>query len=228
MVEEAFAPPPQHIRDPRPDARPDFHRLPGRGKLLRALTPGLAFASSPRRRISESVAACTAPQLRRFPAVAPPRAAQPFAGARSAARFVSRTRAGDRHAARRGRLSRGHLGRPLDRPVAARRPQRAHRSDLERARLAAALAALGTPASPSVTNFLLVGLGDRGRAAAATDRLLGRGLVPRTFGGAHPLADHLRFTVRSPAEDDRLLAALAEILPALPYPARSVTRETAS
>ena len=97
----------------------------------------------------------------------------------------------------------------------------------ERARLAAGLAALGAPASPSVTNFLLVGLGDRDRAAAAADRLLGRGLVPRTFGRAHPLADHLRFTVRSPAEDDRLLAALAEILPTLPYPTRSATRETA-
>jgi histidinol-phosphate aminotransferase len=97
----------------------------------------------------------------------------------------------------------------------------------ERARLAAGLAALGTPASPSVTNFLLVGLGDRDRAAAVANRLLGRGLVPRTFGAAHPLADHLRFTVRSPAEDDRLLAALAEILPALPHPARSATRETA-
>ncbi len=100
------------------------------------------------------------------------------------------------------------------------------RVSAERARLAAGLAALGTPASPSVTNFLLVGLGDRGRAAAVTDRLLGRGLVPRTFGGAHPLADHLRFTVRSPAEDDRLLAALAQILPALPQPTRSATRET--
>jgi histidinol-phosphate/aromatic aminotransferase/cobyric acid decarboxylase-like protein len=97
----------------------------------------------------------------------------------------------------------------------------------ERARLAAGLASLGAPASPSVTNFLLVGLGDRDRAAAAADRLLGRGLVPRTFGRAHPLADHVRFTVRSPAEDDRLLAALAEILPTLPYPTRSATRETA-
>ncbi len=96
----------------------------------------------------------------------------------------------------------------------------------ERGRLAVALAGLGAPASPSVTNFLLVGFGDRGRATAVADRLMGRGLVPRTFGGNHPLADQLRFTVRSPAEDDRLLAALAEILPALPHPRRSATRET--
>ena len=37
----------------------------------------------------------------------------------------------------------------------------------ERARLAAGLAALGAPASPSVTNFQLVGHGARDRAAAA-------------------------------------------------------------
>ena len=84
MVEQASAPPPpcsrpQHIKEPRPDARSDFPRRPGRGKLLRALASGLAFASSPRRRISDSVAASAAPRLRRFPAVALPRAAQPFA-----------------------------------------------------------------------------------------------------------------------------------------------------
>jgi histidinol-phosphate aminotransferase len=96
----------------------------------------------------------------------------------------------------------------------------------ERARLAAEFAALGTPASPSVTNFLLVGFGDRARAAAAAERLLRRGLVPRTFGAGHPLADHLRFTVRAPADDDRLIAALAEIVPALPHPVPSAAQET--
>jgi histidinol-phosphate aminotransferase len=100
------------------------------------------------------------------------------------------------------------------------------RISAERARLAAAFAALGTPASPSVTNFLLVGFGDRGRAAAAAERLLRRGLVPRTFGAGHPLADHLRFTVRVPADDDRLIAALAEIVPALPHPSPSAAQET--
>ena len=100
------------------------------------------------------------------------------------------------------------------------------RISAERARLAAAFAALGTPASPSVTNFLLVGFGDRARAAAAAERLLRRGLVPRTFGAGHPLADHLRFTVRAPADDDRLIAALAEIVPALPHPAPSAAQET--
>ena len=96
----------------------------------------------------------------------------------------------------------------------------------ERARLAAAFAAVGTPARPSVVNFLLVGFGDRARAAAAADGLLRQGLVPRTFGAGHPLADHLRFTVRAPAENDRLIAALADIVPALPHPAASAAQET--
>ena len=55
----------------------------------------------------------------------------------------------------------------------------------------------------------------------------GAGSSPARSARAHPLADQLRFTVRSPAEDDRLLAALAEILPALPHPPRSATQETA-
>jgi histidinol-phosphate/aromatic aminotransferase/cobyric acid decarboxylase-like protein len=61
---------------------------------------------------------------------------------------------------------------------------------------------------------------------AVAEGLLRRGLVPRTFGPAHALADHLRFTVRSPAEDDRLVAALAEIMPALPHPALEPAQET--
>ena len=100
------------------------------------------------------------------------------------------------------------------------------RVSAERARLAAAFAALGAPASPSVANFLLVGFGDRERATAVDDGLLRRGIVPRTFGARHPLADYLRFTVRAPAEDDRLITALAEILPALPHPAPLAAQET--
>jgi histidinol-phosphate aminotransferase len=77
----------------------------------------------------------------------------------------------------------------------------------ERQRLRAALIALGWAPGPSVTNFLLVAFGSPERAAAAAEGLLRRGLVPRTFPGGHPLADHLRLTVRSPEEDDRLIAA---------------------
>jgi len=99
------------------------------------------------------------------------------------------------------------------------------RVSAERARLAAALARIGAPACPSVTNFLLVGFGDRERATGVAEGLLRRGLVPRTFGEGHPLSDHLRFTVRTPEEDDRLIATLAEVVPALPHPASSTTQE---
>lgn len=77
----------------------------------------------------------------------------------------------------------------------------------ERDRLAASLVALGWSPGPSVTNFLLVAFGSRERANDVADHLLRGGLVPRTFPPTHPLADHLRITVRSPLEDDRLIAA---------------------
>ncbi len=100
------------------------------------------------------------------------------------------------------------------------------RVSAERARLAEGLANLGIPAGPSVANFVLVGFGGRARAVAVASALLRRGLVPRTFGASHALADHLRFTVRSPAEDDRLVAALAEIVPVLPHSAPTTAQET--
>jgi histidinol-phosphate/aromatic aminotransferase/cobyric acid decarboxylase-like protein len=34
--------------------------------------------------------------------------------------------------------------------------------------------------------------------------------VPRTFPDAHPLADHLRLTVRSSQQNDRLIAAVRD------------------
>jgi histidinol-phosphate aminotransferase len=77
----------------------------------------------------------------------------------------------------------------------------------ERERLIAALRGAGWSVGPSVTNFILVDLGSVDRAASAADALLRRGLVPRTFPESHPLADHLRLTVRSPEQDDRLIAA---------------------
>jgi histidinol-phosphate aminotransferase len=78
----------------------------------------------------------------------------------------------------------------------------------ERQRFAAGLAAAGWRPEPSVTNFILVRLGEVAAADRASDRLLRAGLVPRTFGPDHPLAGCLRLTVRSPAEDDRLLEAI--------------------
>lgn len=81
----------------------------------------------------------------------------------------------------------------------------------ERDRLRAALRAIGWDAGPSVTNFLLVGLGSREHAAEAAEGLMAQGLVPRTFGPDHPLADHLRLTVRAADENDRLVDAARAI-----------------
>ena len=80
----------------------------------------------------------------------------------------------------------------------------------ERGRLTEALMAVGWSVGPSVTNFVLVDFGSVERAAAVAETLLSKGLVPRTFGEGHPLADHLRLTVRNPDENDRLIAAATE------------------
>ena len=85
------------------------------------------------------------------------------------------------------------------------------RVERERGRLAAGLRDAGLDVGPSVTNFLLVGLRSPERATAVAEGLLARGLVPRTFGAAHPLSDHLRVTVRDTAENERLIAATREI-----------------
>jgi histidinol-phosphate aminotransferase len=79
----------------------------------------------------------------------------------------------------------------------------------EREWLAARLAELGLPAYPSVTNFLLVRIGDQAAAEDATAHLLRGGIVPRTFGPASPLRGHLRFTVRDRAGNQRFLQVLA-------------------
>ena len=76
----------------------------------------------------------------------------------------------------------------------------------ERARLADALVARGWAIVPSVGNFLL-GCPPRNAADVAT-WLQGGGLIVRSYPG-HPRLDKwLRMTVRSPEEDDRLLARL--------------------
>jgi histidinol-phosphate aminotransferase len=85
------------------------------------------------------------------------------------------------------------------------------RVERERDRLAAGLRAAGWDVGPSVTNFLLAGFGSRSRAVEVGEELLRRGLVPRTFGENHPLADHLRVTVRDADENDRLIDAAREI-----------------
>jgi histidinol-phosphate aminotransferase len=77
----------------------------------------------------------------------------------------------------------------------------------QRARLLAELADLGWRPYASHVNFILVRFDSPEAAANAAEALLRAGLVPRTFGPDHPFADCLRLTVRSAAENDRLLTA---------------------
>ena len=81
----------------------------------------------------------------------------------------------------------------------------------EREWLAAGLAARGWQPSPSTTNFLLVTMGDHDAAERAASGLLHAGIVPRTFGPANPLRGHLRLTVRTRAENERLLKVLERL-----------------
>jgi len=83
----------------------------------------------------------------------------------------------------------------------------------ERDWLSAQLTALGWQPTPSVTNFLLVRVGDHETAERAAEALLRAGIVPRTFGPANPLRGHLRLTVRTRAENERLLATIASLPP---------------
>ncbi|MGZ6293498.1 MAG: pyridoxal phosphate-dependent aminotransferase [Candidatus Limnocylindrales bacterium] len=81
----------------------------------------------------------------------------------------------------------------------------------ERDWLAARLAQVGWTPYPSVTNFLLVPFGDYAAAQAIARRLLRQGLVPRTFPADSAVGGHLRLTVRSRAENERLVAALGQL-----------------
>ncbi len=95
--------------------------------------------------------------------------------------------------------------------AALRRPELAAanvaRIGQQRGRMAVELAALGWRPYPSLVNFILFRFSSPAAAGAAAEALLRKGLVPRTFGPEHPLADCLRLTVRSAAENDRLIAA---------------------
>ena len=97
----------------------------------------------------------------------------------------------------------------LDEP--SRMQRRVARLLKERDRLAAKLENLGLEVLPSQANFLLCRVGTN--AGDLADGLLDSGLVVRRFDVRSPLAGHLRFTVRSPEEDDRLVEALWRQLP---------------
>ena len=81
----------------------------------------------------------------------------------------------------------------------------------ERDRLISGLIEAGWSVGPSATNFVLVDFGSAERAGAVAEAMLQRGIVPRAFPETHPLADHLRLTVRDREQDDRLLEAAREI-----------------
>ena len=72
-----------------------------------------------------------------------------------------------------------------------------------REELAAGVAALGFRVLPSLTNFVLCEVGEEAHSLAA--RLMGDGLVVRKFPSPGPLANYLRFTVRSSAAQQRLI-----------------------
>ncbi len=85
----------------------------------------------------------------------------------------------------------------------------------ERDRLAAAIARLkGVEVFPSQANFLLM-RAPSGRAASWFQGLREHGVLIKNLDGAHPLLnDCLRPTVGTPAENDALLEALAQIVSA--------------
>lgn len=81
------------------------------------------------------------------------------------------------------------------------------RTAVQRTRLFLDLMELGWRPYPSATNFMLVRFSSSEAAASAGEALLRKGLVPRTFGPTHLLSDFLRLTIRSEAENDRLIEA---------------------
>ncbi len=87
----------------------------------------------------------------------------------------------------------------------------AESAELNRAGMAAlcsALDAMGVAYVPSHANFLLIHVGD---SAAVYERLLRQGVIVRPVGG-YGLPQHLRVTVGLPAENERFVAALKNVL----------------
>ena len=72
--------------------------------------------------------------------------------------------------------------------------------------LADGLRRLGLDPRPSSTNFVLAEVGPE--AARIAGGLMDRGIVPRSFPDGHPLSEFLRFTVRTPQHQERMLDAL--------------------
>lgn len=81
----------------------------------------------------------------------------------------------------------------------------------ERSRLAAEFQSMGFTVHPSQSNFLLVGVPAGQDAGALYRGLKQRGILVRYFDQPR-LADKLRISVGTPAEDDRLMDALKALL----------------
>ena len=77
----------------------------------------------------------------------------------------------------------------------------------ERQKLADRLGDLGFEMSPTITNFVLAGVGNDARSLAET-LMWEDGIVVRAFPVGSTLEFYLRFTVRSPEENDRLISTL--------------------
>jgi histidinol-phosphate aminotransferase len=82
----------------------------------------------------------------------------------------------------------------------------------QRDSLAGRLSEFGFEMSPTVTNFVLARVGPEARDLAET-LMWEDGIVVRSFPQTHTLTFYLRFTVRSPSENDRLIATLSRRLP---------------
>lgn len=85
------------------------------------------------------------------------------------------------------------------------------RISAQRTRFIEDLGHIGWRPYRSEANFILIRFASPAAAKLAAEVLLRRGLVPRSFGSDHPLADCLRLTVRSAGENDRLIEAAREI-----------------
>ena len=80
-----------------------------------------------------------------------------------------------------------------------------------RQELTAQLAGLGFRAMPSLTNFVLCEVGEHAHELA--QQLMSEGLVVRKFPADGPLANYLRFTVRSQEAQKRLISTIERYLP---------------
>jgi histidinol-phosphate aminotransferase len=81
----------------------------------------------------------------------------------------------------------------------------------QRARMAAALGALGLHVWPSEANFLLADFGSPAQAAAADAALRQRGIIVRAVGG-YGLPDCLRITIGTIEECDLVVEALTQFM----------------